>query len=39
MGGDWLRIRVADDAKGRAESVMKETQTQTDVKKFLVRLD
>jgi rare lipoprotein A len=39
MGGDWLRIRVADDEKGRAESVMKETQTQTDVKKFLVRLD
>jgi rare lipoprotein A len=39
MGGDWLRIRVADDEKGRAESVMRETQTQSDVKKFLVRLD
>jgi len=37
MGGDWLRIRVADDAKGRAESVIRETQT--DVRKFLVRLD
>lgn len=37
MGGDWLRIRVADDEKGRAESVMRETQT--DVRKFLVRLD
>jgi rare lipoprotein A len=39
MGGDWLRIRVADDEKARAESVMRETQTHTDVKKFLVRLD
>ena len=37
MGGDWLRIRVADDEKARAESVMRETQT--DVRKFLVRLD
>jgi rare lipoprotein A len=37
MGGDWLRIRVADDEKGRAESVMRETQTEA--RKFLVRLD
>jgi rare lipoprotein A len=39
MGGDWLRIRVADDEKGRAESVMRETHPQLDVKMFLVRLD
>ncbi len=37
MGGDWLRIRVADDDKGRAESLMKETHTGAAM--FLVRLD
>ncbi|HET6936571.1 MAG TPA: septal ring lytic transglycosylase RlpA family protein [Candidatus Angelobacter sp.] len=37
MGGDWLRIRVADDDKNRAESLMKETHTPAAM--FLVRLD
>lgn len=37
MGGDWLRVRVADDDKGRAESLMRETHT--DVGIFLVRMD
>lgn len=37
MGGDWLRILVANDDKKRAESLIHETQT--DASKFLVRLD
>jgi rare lipoprotein A len=37
MGGDWLRVRVADDDKSRAESLMKETHTPVGI--FLVRLD
>ena len=36
-GEQWLRIRVAEDDKERAESLMRETHT--DVGKFLVRLD
>jgi rare lipoprotein A len=37
MGGDWLRVRVTDDDKKRAQSVMKETHTSAGM--FLVRLD
>jgi rare lipoprotein A len=37
MGGDWLRILVADDARERAESLIRETRT--DAGMFLVRLD
>ncbi|HSK45389.1 MAG TPA: SPOR domain-containing protein [Candidatus Binatia bacterium] len=37
MGGDWLRIRVADDDKKRAQEVMRETHTDASV--YLVRLD
>ena len=37
MGEEWLRIRVADDDKKRAEELMHETHT--DAAKFLVRLD
>lgn len=37
MGGDWLRVRVAEDDKNRAQEVMRETHT--DVSMFLVRLD
>ncbi|HLJ90692.1 MAG TPA: septal ring lytic transglycosylase RlpA family protein [Candidatus Angelobacter sp.] len=37
VGEDWLRIRVADDDKQRAESLMKETHT--DAGMYLVRLD
>jgi rare lipoprotein A len=37
MGGDWLRIRVAEDDKKRAEEVMRETHT--DARVYLVRLD
>lgn len=37
MGGDWLRVLVANDDKTRAESLIDETHT--DAHKFLVRLD
>src|SRR5579859_1341301 len=37
VGGDWIRVRVADDDKKRAQEVMKETHTE--VAMFLVRLD
>ena len=37
MGGDWLRIRVAEDDKKRAQEVMRETHTDAGV--YLVRLD
>lgn len=37
MGEEWLRIRVADDDKKRAEDLIQETHT--DAAKFLVRLD
>jgi rare lipoprotein A len=37
MGGDWLRIRVAEDDKKRAQEVMRETHTDASV--YLVRLD
>ena len=36
-GGAWVRVRVADDDKRRAEELIKETKTQASV--FLVRLD
>src|ERR1051326_3388981 len=36
-GGDWIRVRVAEDDKKRAQEVMRETHTE--VAKFLVRLD
>lgn len=36
-GESWLRIRVADDLKSRAEALMRETHT--DAGMFLVRLD
>jgi len=37
VGGDWLRIRVADDDKQRAQEVMRDTHTDAGV--YLVRLD
>jgi rare lipoprotein A len=37
IGEDWLRVRVAEDDKRRAEEVMQETQTTAAM--FLVRLD
>jgi len=37
VGGDWLRILVADDDRKRAEQVIKETHTDAGV--FLVRID
>lgn len=37
VGGDWLRIMVADDDKKRAESLMRETHTEAGM--FLVRMD
>jgi rare lipoprotein A len=37
IGQDWLRVRVAEDNKRRAEEVMQETHT--DAGMFLVRLD
>ena len=37
VGGDWIRVRVADDDKKRAQEVMRETHTEANV--FLVRLD
>lgn len=37
VGGDWLRVRVAEDDKKRAQEVMRETHTDANV--FLVRLD
>ena len=37
MGGDWLRILVANDDKKRAESLIEETHT--DAAKYLVRMD
>jgi rare lipoprotein A len=36
-GGDWIRVRVAEDDKKRAQEVMKETRTEAAM--FLVRLD
>jgi rare lipoprotein A len=36
-GGDWIRVRVAEDDKKRAQEVMKETHTEAAM--FLVRLD
>jgi len=36
-GGDWIRIRVAEDDKKRAQEVMRETHTEAAM--FLVRLD
>ena len=37
IGEDWLRIRVADDDKKRAQSLIQETETDAGV--YLVRLD
>lgn len=37
VGGDWLRVRVAEDDKKRAQEIMRETHTDAGV--FLVRLD
>jgi rare lipoprotein A len=37
VGGEWLRIRVAEDDKKRAQEVVRETHTEAGV--FLVRLD
>ena len=37
VGGEWIRVRVAEDDKKRAQEVMRETHT--DVNVFLVRLD
>ncbi|HKD80179.1 MAG TPA: septal ring lytic transglycosylase RlpA family protein [Candidatus Angelobacter sp.] len=37
VGGDWIRVRVAEDDKKRAQEVMRETHTDANV--FLVRLD
>lgn len=37
VGGDWIRVRVAEDNKARAQEVMRETHTDAGV--FLVRLD
>jgi rare lipoprotein A len=36
-GEAWLRIRVAEDLKSRAEALMRETHTEAGI--FLVRLD
>jgi rare lipoprotein A len=37
VGGDWIRVRVAEDDKQRAQEVMKETHTDAGI--YLVRLD
>ncbi|HEY7403189.1 MAG TPA: septal ring lytic transglycosylase RlpA family protein [Candidatus Angelobacter sp.] len=37
VGGDWIRVRVAEDDKKRAQEVMRETHTEANM--FLVRLD
>ncbi|MGC2698520.1 MAG: septal ring lytic transglycosylase RlpA family protein [Candidatus Angelobacter sp.] len=37
VGGDWIRVRVAEDDKKRAQEVMRDTHTDAGV--FLVRLD
>ncbi len=37
VGGDWLRIMVADDNKRRAQELMRETRTEVGM--FLVRID
>ncbi|MBZ5530194.1 MAG: septal ring lytic transglycosylase RlpA family protein [Acidobacteriia bacterium] len=37
VGGDWLRVLVADDSKKRAQELMRETHTDAGV--FLVRMD
>jgi peptidoglycan lytic transglycosylase len=37
VGGDWIRVRVADDDKKRAQEVMRETHTDAGI--YLVRLD
>ncbi len=36
-GGEWLRIRVAEDDKRRAQALMRETHTEAGM--YLVRLD
>ncbi len=37
VGGDWIRVRVAEDDKKRAQEVMRDTHTEAGV--YLVRLD
>jgi len=37
IGEDWLRVRVTDDDKQRAQALMQETHTDAGI--FLVRLD
>ena len=37
IGEDWIRVRVLQDDKKRAEEVMQQTQTEAGI--FLVRLD
>jgi rare lipoprotein A len=37
VGGDWIRVRVAEDDKKRAQEVMRETHTDAGI--YLVRLD
>jgi rare lipoprotein A len=37
MGGDWIRVRVAEDDKKRAQEVMRDTHTDAGV--YLVRID
>jgi rare lipoprotein A len=37
VGGDWIRVRVAEDDKKRAQEVVRETHTDAGV--YLVRLD
>lgn len=37
VGEEWLRVRVAEDDKKRAEELIQETQTDAGI--FLVRLD
>jgi rare lipoprotein A len=37
IGEDWLRVRVTDDDKQRAQTLMQETVTDAGI--FLVRLD
>jgi rare lipoprotein A len=36
-GGSWLRVRVAEDDKKRAQEVMRQTHTEAGI--FLVRID
>ncbi len=37
--GEWIRVRVLNDEKSRAESVIKENRVSGDAAAFLVRLD